>query len=157
MSDLHSKRESGYYEEHESSAGDWYLSPKHRDLLRSAGISDEVIGGRRPLTLIAPEGDPDVARRTLRHGFGISVRNPEQLAGLMLPVYSADPQEFSPVRYMFRPDVPEVDEHGKAKKYLMPAGSESCLTSTRSPSARSGLSTRTCRCGSPKGSRRATP
>jgi P4 family phage/plasmid primase-like protien len=121
MNELHREREEGYYEEHDSRPADGpSLTRAHHQYLNDAGVSDEIITGRGYFSIREHGGDPDATRRMLREGFGIYVRQPEQFDGILIPLYSPDNFDFSPVSYMFRPDVPEVDERGKAKKYLLP-------------------------------------
>jgi P4 family phage/plasmid primase-like protien len=121
MNELRREREDGYYEEQDFRPADGpSLTRTHRQYLHDAGISDEIIAGRGFHSVREHGGDPDAIRRMFRESFGIYVRSPEQFEGILIPLHSTDPADFSPVSYTFRPDVPEVDERGKARKYLLP-------------------------------------
>lgn len=96
------------------------LSKKHRQYLRDAGISDEIITGRGYVT-IRPGRNPDSVRRNLKDEFGIWVQDARQLSGILIPLWGTQSYR-EPVSHVFRPDTPEIDSKGKPRKYVYPTG-----------------------------------
>jgi len=118
MSDLRRERDESYYA-HNFDADGARLAREHRDHLRKAGLSDDIIDSRGYLSIgITPGATPDSFRQNIRSEFGIWIAEPDQMRGILIPLCGTADDE----SWTYRPDKPATDHKGKVRKYLQPRG-----------------------------------
>jgi hypothetical protein len=89
-----------------------YIMPDHwRMLTVDSGIDPAVIAERGYRSIAGADGYSELKRRGFKPG------RRQNCDGLLLPLHTTDGQ--SPV-IVFRPDHPDLDTRGRARKYLFP-------------------------------------
>jgi hypothetical protein len=88
------------------------LLPHHcQQLTTGSGISPEVIIERGYRSIASPEGYTELKR------LGFSRQQAKQTPGLLIPILGLDGK---PVLYQYRPDIPRINNKGRAIKYETP-------------------------------------
>ncbi len=101
------------------------LHPSHYEMLRAAGISDDVMRARHYVTLARTRTD-DGPRDTLKRlQFARGAYHEERrFPGLLIPLWGPTGRVTS---HQYRPNWPRTDDKGKVRKYEMPKGRAAVL------------------------------